>query len=136
MNQLLLNEKLLRGIAQLQTLLPKSAKLPEQSAQPNETSLATNAVSNNAQYWIFVAMLFLVPSLAQAEPWDGLADGILAIFTNGVTRTIAIVAVIGCGIAALTGKLSWQWVINITIGITLIFGSAAVVDYFVGASAA
>jgi type IV secretion system protein VirB2 len=43
--------------------------------------------------------------------------------------------VIACGIAALAGKLSWDWAIKIIVGIVLIFGSVAIVDYIIaGAS--
>ena len=76
----------------------------------------------------------LVPELAMAAPWDSAATNVLAIFTGGLTRTIAIIAVIACGIAAMAGKLSWDWAIKIIVGIVLIFGSAAIVDYVIAAS--
>jgi type IV secretion system protein VirB2 len=76
----------------------------------------------------------LSPQLAAATPWDSTGTQILAIFTGGLTRTIAIIAVIAAGIAGIAGKLSWDWVIKIIIGITLIFGSAAIVDYIVAAA--
>lgn len=75
-----------------------------------------------------------LPELAQAAPWDGVATAVLSLLTGGLTRTIAIVCVIAAGIAALAGKLSWDWVTKIVIGVTLIFGSAAIVDYFVAAA--
>jgi type IV secretion system protein VirB2 len=49
-------------------------------------------------------------------------------------RTLGIIAVIGCGIAALAGKLSWNWAINIIIGLVLMFGAAAIVDYLIAGS--
>lgn len=76
----------------------------------------------------------LMPELAMAAPWDSAASNVLAIFTGGLTRTIAIIAVIACGIAAMAGKLSWDWAIKIIVGIVLIFGSAAIVDYVIAAS--
>ena len=48
-----------------------------------------------------VASLLLTPGLAMATPWDGAAASVLAIFTGGLARTIAIIAVIACGIAAI-----------------------------------
>lgn len=78
-----------------------------------------------------VAML---PELALAAPWDGAATQILAIFTGGLTRTIAIIAVIALGIAAIAGKLSWDWAIKVIIGIVFIFGAAAIVDYIIAAA--
>lgn len=76
----------------------------------------------------------IVPEIAVAAPWDSVATRVLEIFTGGLTRTIAIVAVIACGIAAMAGKLSWDWVIKIVVGVVLIFGSAAIVDYIIAAA--
>lgn len=87
---------------------------------------------------VFAAALLLIatvtPELAMAAPWDQVGTQILGIFTGGLTRTIAIVAVIGCGLAALAGKLSWNWAINIVLGIVLIFGATALVDYLITAA--
>lgn len=77
----------------------------------------------------------LTPELAMAAPWDGVANQILAIFTGGLARTIAIIAVIACGIAGIAGKLSWDWAIKIIIGIVLMFGATAIVDYVIAAAA-
>jgi type IV secretion system protein VirB2 len=77
----------------------------------------------------------MVPEIAMAgAPWDSAATSVLAIFTGGLTRTLAIIAVIACGIAAIAGKLSWDWAIKIIVGIVLIFGAAAIVDYVIAAS--
>lgn len=78
----------------------------------------------------------VMPQLAIAGPWDAMGASVLAIFTGGLTRTIAIIAVIACGIAAMVGKLSWDWAIKIIVGIVFIFGAAAIVDYFIAATAA
>jgi type IV secretory pathway VirB2 component (pilin) len=77
----------------------------------------------------------MVPGIAAAGPWDGVGQSVLAIFTGGLARTIAIISVIACGVAAMFGKLSWDWAIKIVIGIVLIFGATAIVDYFISASA-
>lgn len=81
-----------------------------------------------------IACVAIVPDIAAAAPWDSVATRVLEIFTGGLTRTIAIVAVIACGIAAMAGKLSWDWVIKIIVGVVLIFGSAAIVDYIIAAA--
>jgi type IV secretory pathway VirB2 component (pilin) len=81
-----------------------------------------------------LASFLLTPGLAMATPWDGAAASVLAIFTGGLARTIAIIAVIACGIAAIAGKLSWDWAIKIIVGIVLIFGAAAIVDYVIAAA--
>lgn len=69
------------------------------------------------------------------SPWDTAATQILAIFTGGLTRTLAIIAVIACGIAAIAGKLSWDWAIKIIVGIVLIFGATSIVDYIIAGAA-
>lgn len=81
-----------------------------------------------------VGIFALLPEMAMAAPWDSAATNVLAIFTGGLTRTLAIIAVIACGIAAIAGKLSWDWAIKIIVGIVLIFGAAAIVDYIIAAS--
>lgn len=82
---------------------------------------------------MLVILFFMAPELAMAEPWDAAAQKVLDIFTGGLARTLAIIAVIACGIAAIAGKLSWDWAIKIIIGIVLIFGAAAIVDYIISA---
>lgn len=84
---------------------------------------------------ISLGLLALAPEVAMAAPWDSVATQVLGIFTGGLTRTIAIIAVIASGIAALAGKLSWDWAIKIIIGIVLIFGAAAFVDYIIAGTA-
>jgi type IV secretory pathway VirB2 component (pilin) len=77
----------------------------------------------------------MAPELAMAgAPWENAATSVLGMFTGGLARTLAIIAVIACGIAAIAGKLSWDWAIKIVVGIVLIFGSAALVDYVIAAS--
>lgn len=93
--------------------------------------------SKQAYLFMFAFALcsfLLMPEIALAAPWDSAAQKVLDIFTGGLTRTLAIIAVIACGIAAMAGKLSWEWAIKIIIGIVLIFGAAAIVDYVIAAS--
>jgi len=81
-----------------------------------------------------LAGLILAPELASAAPWDDTADKVLEIFTGGLTRTLAIIAIIIAGVLAMFGKMQWSWVVNIVIGIVLIFGGAAIVDYVIAAA--
>lgn len=83
----------------------------------------------------FLAVFLLVaPEMAYAEPWDNVTQRVVDIFNGGLARTIAIIAIIACGVMALVGKLSWQWVVYIVIGLCLIFGAAAIVDFFISAA--
>lgn len=97
------------------------------STKPAPTS--QQQVRSRILYAVLVAGCF-APRLALAGPWDGVGDAVLQIFTGGLGRSLATVGVIACGIMALFGRLSWQWAGNIIIGIVLIFGGAAIVDYF------
>ncbi|WP_023908203.1 TrbC/VirB2 family protein [Xylella fastidiosa] len=96
--------------------------------QQNKTFLKVSAL-------LCLTAFFLTPEIAMASIWLDVAEKVLAIFTGGLTRTIAIIAVVACGIAAIAGKLSWDWAIKIVIGIVLIFGATSIVDYIVSAAA-
>ena len=80
---------------------------------------------------LLAAFAVLVPEVAMAEPWDSAAQKVLDIFTGGFARLLAIIAVVALGLAALAGKLSWDWAIKIIIGIVLIFGAATFVDWII-----
>lgn len=85
---------------------------------------------------MFCAMAVVVPDLAFAgTPWDNAADWVLGVLTGGLTRTIAIICVIACGIAAWAGKLSIDWAVKIVVGLVFVFGSATIVDAISGAVA-
>jgi type IV secretion system protein VirB2 len=84
--------------------------------------------------YVMLALVLFLPELALAEPWDDTADKVLEIFTGGLTRTLAVIAIIVAGVLAMFGKMQWSWVINIVIGIVLIFGGAAIVDYIIAAA--
>lgn len=102
-----------------------------------DNRIAKNDISKQtikALLLLTMGIIALAPEMALAAPWDSTATQVLAIFTGGLTRTLAIIGVIACGVAALAGKLSWDWAIKIIVGITLIFGSAAIVDYVIAAA--
>lgn len=98
------------------------------TAESSSKSIALLAVAT-------VGVLALMPGMAMAAPWDGAATTVLGWLTGGLTRTIAIVAVIACGIMAVFGKLSWDWAVKIIVGIVLIFGSATIVDLVIAGAA-
>jgi type IV secretory pathway VirB2 component (pilin) len=107
----------------------KAALAANHSAKANANKRALGVMSILA-----IGAFALMPEIAMAAPWDSVATNVLGMFTGGLTRTIAIIAVIACGIAAIAGKLSWDWAIKIVVGITLIFGGAAIVDYVIEAA--
>lgn len=79
------------------------------------------------------AMAVFLPEVAMANPWDNAADYVLGILQGGLARTIAIICVIACGIAAWAGKLSMDWAVKIIVGLVFVFGAAAIVDAVSGA---
>lgn len=81
-----------------------------------------------------LGLALILPEMAMAEPWDDAADEVLGIFTGGLTRTLAVIAIIVSGILAMFGKMQWSWVVNIVIGIVLIFGGAAIADFLIAAA--
>lgn len=88
--------------------------------------------SASALLVFFVCMV--LPEIAMAAPWDSAARQVLMIFQGGLMRSLAIIAVISCGIAAMAGKLSWDWAIKIIVGLVLMFGATAIVDYLIAGS--
>jgi len=83
---------------------------------------------------LFVAIFALTPEIALAAPWDGAAQAVFDILNSGLTRMLAIIAVVACGIAAFFGKLSWDWAVKIVIGIVLVFGASTIVQTIIDAS--
>jgi len=80
-----------------------------------------------------IALLFMMPSVANAAPWDDMADTLLNLLTNGFSRTIAIIVCIGLGFAAFAGKLTWGMAGRFIGGIVFIFGAAIITDLFIAA---
>jgi len=73
--------------------------------------------------------LLLAPEIASANVLDNFGDAILGILNNTFLRAIAIVAVIGAGLMALSGRIQWMSFISVMIAVVIIFGSAGIVDY-------
>lgn len=87
---------------------------------------------------VLVASVFcLMPAVAfaQAAPWEQAAQGTYDLIMS-IARWVAIIGIVACGLAALFGKLSWEWAGKIIIGLVLIFGGTHLVDYFSSAMGA
>lgn len=86
----------------------------------------------NIKLFVVVVFLSLLPEIAlAAQPWDNMLNTIIGIFTGGTARLIAILVCVGLGLAAFFSKLSWRLAGGFIAGIVLIFGSAAVADFFI-----
>jgi type IV secretory pathway VirB2 component (pilin) len=73
--------------------------------------------------------LALAPELASATVLDNFGNAVLGILNNAFLRAIAIVAVIGTGLMALSGRIQWMSFIIVMLAVVIIFGSAGIVDY-------
>lgn len=99
-------------------------------------SPATNAARKQNLAAVAVFLTLAVTSQAAlaagGNPVQAMLDGMIAFLNSGVMRSVAILAVISCGVAAYLGKISWELVMKIGGGIILTFGAAALVDQFSG----
>jgi type IV secretory pathway VirB2 component (pilin) len=70
-----------------------------------------------------------IPETSFAAPWDSVGQQILTDLTGPFAKTIAAIAVVACGIAAMAGRMPVDWAIKIVLGIVLIFGSTSFVTW-------
>jgi type IV secretion system protein VirB2 len=78
------------------------------------------------------------PALAQTTT-SGTSIGtfvqnVINLLNNGVTRGLAIIAIIATGIAWMLGHLDLRRAGAVVLGIIVIFGAATIVDLITGAS--
>jgi type IV secretory pathway VirB2 component (pilin) len=73
--------------------------------------------------------LALAPEMASANVLDNFGNAILGILNNTFLRAVAIAAVIGAGLMALSGRIQWMTFIGVMLAVVIIFGSAGIVDY-------
>lgn len=80
---------------------------------------------------LFLSFFFLTPAEAHAaSSWEDALQKIVDILTGTTGRLLATLAVIGFGIAAFFGRISWRRAGEIVIGIAIVFGAASIVDMF------
>lgn len=65
-------------------------------------------------------------------PFLNLVRNILNLFNGGLARMLAMLAIIGLGLAAMVGRLTWGMAIRVVLGIVLVFGSMAIVGLITG----
>ena len=79
----------------------------------------------------------LMASKALAQdltPVQSTLDQIVQLFTGTLGTSLAILAVISCGVLAWVGRLTWNLAGSIILGIVFVFGSANIVEFFKGAA--
>ena len=84
-------------------------------------------------YLFLATLIAATPELALSAPWDSVGQQILTNLTGPFAKTIAAIAVVACGIAAMAGRMPVDWAIKIVLGIVLIFGSTSFVNWISGA---
>jgi type IV secretion system protein VirB2 len=67
-------------------------------------------------------------------PVQSTLDQIVQLFTGTLGTSLAILAVISCGVLAWVGRLTWNLAGSIILGIVFVFGSANIVEFFKGAA--
>jgi type IV secretion system protein VirB2 len=84
---------------------------------------------------LLVAGLCASPAFAQSglQPVQSMLQTIIGVLTGPIASMLAIVAVIGCGFLAWTGRFTWGIAGSVILGIVLVFGSSQIVAFFQGA---
>jgi type IV secretory pathway VirB2 component (pilin) len=76
--------------------------------------------------WVLLATPLV--AFAQASPFDTGADSLLT-WALGIAMPIAALFIIGLGLAALVGRISWGLAVGCILGIALIFGAPQIVTW-------
>jgi type IV secretion system protein VirB2 len=91
------------------------------------------------QRWLFLAglglALGLVPELASATVLDNFGTALLGILNNTFLRSVAILAIMGAGLMALSGRIEWSKFLIVLLAVVIVFGAAGIVDYIKAQSA-
>lgn len=80
---------------------------------------------------LYVSLL-MIPASAHAAGaglFEGLAQGILDMFSSTLLIALCTLALIVAGIMALTGNIQWKTFGGIAFGAAIIFGAPAIVTY-------
>ena len=80
--------------------------------------------------------LMVVPQIALAtatSPVENAIDWLLDLLTNGIARTVAILAIVILGYLSWFGKMEPKLVGTFILGLVFIFGGAAIVDLIIAA---
>ena len=83
---------------------------------------------------VLLAIIAIFPEIAFAgAPWQTAAQSIYTnFFASAFVKILAAIALGGCGLMAMAGRMEWKMVINIAIGLGLIFGGQQIVTMIAG----
>jgi type IV secretion system protein VirB2 len=77
-------------------------------------------------------LIFVLPEVALAQsPFDTGANNLVTNFLT-LAFPVAVVLVMGLGIAAIAGQISWAWAIGALVGIGIVFAAQPIVTWVRG----
>lgn len=91
-----------------------------------------------AGHFLTIFGLVALASLISAEPafaqsnLEGFGTKVLGLLSNGLLRTIAIIALIATGLGWLRGRVNTEAFVTVIIGIAIIFSAPWIVDQIAG----
>ena len=83
---------------------------------------------------VFASFVSPDPAFAQSANLEGFANNILGLFSNGLLRAIAVIAVIVAGAGWLMGRVNTGALVTVIIGIAIIFSASWIVDQVAGSA--
>lgn len=97
----------------------------------NSTLSLPNARSALAICSVFTVLIMPDLAFAQASPFDTGANNLV---TNLITLAfpIAVLLVMGLGVAAIAGRISWGWALGAIVGIGIVFAAQPIVTWVRG----
>ena len=64
------------------------------------------------------------------QPVQSTLTTLVTALTGPIATAVAVLAVIACGFMAFAGRMGWGIAGSVIMGITLVFGSAQIVQFF------
>ncbi len=89
---------------------------------------------------ILMAALLSAPAFAQSAGSGSLTpvattlQTLVTVLTGPIATSLAILAVIACGLFAFAGRLTWGVAGSVIFGIVLVFGATQIVSFFQSAA--
>jgi type IV secretion system protein VirB2 len=82
---------------------------------------------------ILLTLSLLSPAaMAAGTPVEDAVEWVLDLLTNGIARSLAIIAIVIMGFLAWAGRLDGGFVGKFIVGMVLVFGGATLVDLLIG----
>jgi len=97
-----------------------------------------NPRQRRAASWSEIAALLAVVNIVGPEPayaqanLNGIAEAVLGLLSNGLMRTLAVIALIVAGAGWLMGRVNTGALVTVVIGIAIIFSAPWMVDQIAG----